>query len=138
MLPLSQWTDPALETMLPAYVDLLKNMSLQLGGSPQLFPFFAIKDQESQKTFFPLFSATLETATCVYAQSDSFVHISCLNLIVDLLQIGNEPIQDWIRQAESEQRHLASHVCELLLRRYRRIINLTTGPVIDGVRSSTP
>lgn len=133
MLPLTQWTDPALEKMIPAYVDLLKNLALQLGGSPQLFPFFTV--QAGDDVLFPLLSATIEVAMSSFAQSDSFVHISCLNLVVDIMQITYEPVRAWVCKAEQEQRHLADHLCQLLLRRYYKIANLSTGPVVDAVRS---
>jgi hypothetical protein len=134
MLPLTQWTDPAMEIMLPAYVDLLKNLALQLAGSPQLFPFFTVQDGDG--VLFPLLSATIETGTSSYAQSDSFVHITCLNLMVDIMQISFEPVRSWVSyDAEIEQKHLVNHLCQLLLRRYRKIANLTIGPVVDAVRS---
>lgn len=134
MLPLTQWTDPAMEKLLPAYVDLLKNLALQLVGSPRLFPFFTVQDGDG--VLFPLLSATIETGTSSYAQSDSFVHITCLNLMVDIMQISFEPVRSWVSyNAESEQNHLADHLCQLLLRRYRKIANLTIGPVVDAVRS---
>jgi hypothetical protein len=134
MLPLTQWTDPAMEIMLPAYVDLLKNLALQLAGSPQLFPFFTVQDGDG--VLFPLLSATIETGTSSYAQSDSFVHITCLNLMVDIMQISFEPVRSWVSyDAEIEQKHLVNHLCQLLLRRYRKIANLMIGPVVDAVRS---
>jgi hypothetical protein len=134
MLPLTQWTDPALEKMLPAYVDLLKNFALQLVGSPHLFPFFTVQDGDD--VLFPLLSATIEIGTSSYAQSDSFVHITCLNLMVDIMQISFEPVRSWVScDAETEQQHLADHLCQLLLRRYRKIANLAIGPVVDAVRS---
>lgn len=134
MLPLQQWTGQALETMLPPYVDLLKTLAMQLGDAPQLFPFFTI--QEKNRIHFPLFSATLQTGTSAFAQSNSFVHATCLNLIVDFMQIPCSPIQDWISQGQPEQRAFADHLCSLLLRRYTRIAHLTSGPVVDGIRSS--
>jgi hypothetical protein len=135
MLPLTQWTDPAMEKMLPAYVDLLKNLALQLVGSPRLFPFFTVQDGDG--VLFPLLSATIETGTSSYAQSDSFVHITCLNLMVDIMQISFEGVRSWVSDnAENEQKLLADHLCQLLLRRYRKIANLTIGPVVDSVRSN--
>jgi hypothetical protein len=110
MLPLTQWTDPALEIMLPAYVDLLKNLTLQLGASPHLFPFFTL--QRGDSAVFPLFSAMLETGTSSFAKSDSFIHATCLNLIVGIMQIDHTPIEDWIRTAAVEQQLLANHFCE--------------------------
>jgi hypothetical protein len=137
ILPLQQWTDPALEIMLPLYVGFIKTLSLQLSGSPpQLFPFFAVHEPANNHVYFPLFTATLDTATSTYAQSNAYVHFTCLNLIVDLMQIQFAPIREWIRGAEREQGLLARHLATLLRRRSRRIANLATGPVVDGVRSN--
>jgi protein CLEC16A len=135
VLPLQQWTDPALELMLPAFVDLLKNLSLQLTGSPELFPLFTVEDKEGCVTF-PLFSVITQITISSHAQSDSFVHATCMNLIVGLIQIGYPSIHGWICQADREQSFLANHFCRLLTGRYQRISNLSTGPVVDAVRSN--
>jgi hypothetical protein len=81
---------------------------------------------------------TLDTATSAYAyaQSNAYVYFTCLNLIVDLMQIQYAPIREWIRGAEREQCLLASHLAALLRRMYQRIANLATGPVVDDVRSN--
>ena len=134
MLPLQQWTDPALEAMLPAYVEMVKTLAFQLSDSPNLFPFFIV--QENDRIHFPLFSATLQTGTSSFAQSNSFVHATCLNLIVDVMHIPYPPIQDWLHEAEAEQAALADHLCSLMLRRYTRLVHLTSGPVVDNVRST--
>eukprot|EP00977_Amphora_coffeiformis_P007176 scaffold1564_cov174-Amphora_coffeaeformis.AAC.14 len=134
MLPLQQWTDPALETMLPAYVEMVKTLALQLSDSPSLYPFFTV--EEKDRIHFPLFSATLQTGTSSFAQSNSFVHATCLNLIVDVMHISYPPIQDWLHEAEAEQAALADHLCSLMLRRYTRLVHLTSGPVVDNVRST--
>jgi protein CLEC16A len=134
MLPLSQWTDPALEIMLPPYVDMVKALTLQLSDAPHLFPFFTIQD--SGRLYFPLFSATLQTGTSSFAQANSFVHATCLNLIVDVMQIPAAPIREWLVAAEAEQVTLVDHLCALLLRRYTRLAHLATGPVVDGIRSN--
>lgn len=136
MLPLTQWTDPALEVMLPAYTDLLKTLSLQLGGSPDLFPFFTFQSNETA-VMFPLFSAIVHIATSSYAQSDSYVHGTCLNLIVGLMRISDDHIRSWICRAEREQRQLCGHLCRQLHEQHRRIANSTIGPVVDTVRSSS-
>jgi len=134
--PLNQWTDPALDVLLPAYADLLKTLSLQLGGNPELFPFFTIQHDCSQKVVsFPLFSALIQIATSAYAQSDSYVYATCLNLIVGLMRISDAPVRKWICQSEREQRLFCNHIAKQLLERYRRISNLSTGPVVDAVRS---
>lgn len=137
MVPLTQWTDPALEVMLSAYTDLLKTLSLQLGGSPELFPFFTYHSGPDSAALFPMFSAIIQIITSSHAQSDSYVHAMCLNLIVGLMRISEGPVRTWICQAEREQRQLCSHICCQLTKRYRRIANLTMGPVVDTVRSNS-
>jgi hypothetical protein len=136
MLPLQQWTDPALEKMMPAYVALLKNGARQLSSDPHLFPFLTSQDPTSEASSFPLFSAALDTATSPYAYSDSFVYGISVNVAVNIMQIPYPPIQSWISDAATEQGRLADHLCHGLLQRYLRITNLTTGPVVDGVRSN--
>ena len=131
MLPLMQWTDPALEKMMPAYVDLLSTLALQLISDPQIFPFLTNPGSSG----FPLFAAALEAATCVYAQSDSHVYENCLNVIISIVQSQHPPIRSWLSEAGSEQQQLADHLCQGLLDRYHRICNLSTGPVVDGIRS---
>jgi hypothetical protein len=136
MLPLQQWTDPALEKMMPAYVELLKNGARQLSSDPHLFPFLTSQDPASGASYFPLFSAALDTATSPYACSDSFVYGTSVNVGVNIMQIPYPPIRSWISDAATEQGRLADHLCHGLLQRYLRITNLTTGPVVDGVRSN--
>ena len=157
-IPLDQWTDPAMEILVPPYVDLLKNLALVLSDSPHLFCFFnsttttkgdyeddpknrhcdhtTMKKQST--TNFSLFSATLETGTGSFAESNSFVHATCLNLIVDLMQMQDSAIQRWVREeAQQEQVLLAHHLCDVFLRRHRRMVILTNGPVVDSVRCDT-
>jgi hypothetical protein len=137
MLPLQQWTDPALSKMMPAYVDLLKNVTVQLADDPHLFPFLTVEDPTKEKiTKFPLFSAALETATSLFAQSEYQIYGTSLGVAVNIMQILHPPIQTWVCNAGWEQRRLADHLCQRLLDRYFRIANLTTGPVLDGVRSN--
>jgi hypothetical protein len=149
ILPLQQWTEQALAKMLPAYIDLLKNLTLQLADDPDLFPFLTIESntlsdsnddlQESSTSDieFPLFSAALETATSVYAQSDSQAYATCLAIILNLMQIPHKPIQTWICQSSVSQRILADHLCQRLLDRYHRMTNLTRGPVVNGARHNS-
>lgn len=136
LLPLEQWNDSALELMLPAYVDLLKHLSLRLGSSPHLFPLFTVQGSKPQVAF-PLFSALVETAKSGIAQSDSFIHATCLNLIVSLMQIEDSAIEEWIRAAANWEHGaaLANHVGDLLVRQFYRIADVCTGPVVDPRRS---
>jgi Uncharacterised conserved protein len=93
------------------------------------------EDGEDHGLLFPLYSAVLETATGAFAQSDSVVYGTCLVVAVNVMQIEHEPIQRWVCNAGAQQRILANHLCQRLIDRYFRIVNLTTGPVVDGLRS---
>lgn len=136
ILPINQWTDPATEILLPAISNLLKTLSLQLGGSPELFPLFTeIDNYKKAVASFSLFSALVEITTSIYGQSDSYVYATCLNLIVGLLRISNAPVRSWICHSEKEQKLLCKHIANFMMERYRRIANLTTGPVVDAIRS---
>jgi len=158
ILPLQQWTEPAVAKMLPAYVDLLKNLTLQLADDPNLFPFLTIEsnccwgddandqdddlDDDDDKSVasrveFPLFTAALETACSAYAQSDSQIYATCLAIIINLMHIPHLPIQTWICRSSISQRILADHLCQRLLDRYRRMVNITRGPVVDGARHNS-
>ncbi|KAG7364568.1 hypothetical protein IV203_037770 [Nitzschia inconspicua] len=136
MQPIQQWTEPAIATMLPAYVDLLKNLTLQLADDPHLFPFLTVETQDGATATvqFPLFSAALETASSYYTQSDAQIYATCFAIIINLLQIPHRPIQDWLNRSTLSQRVLSDHLCECLLNRFNRITYLTTGPVVDGPR----
>ena len=149
ILPLQQWTEQALAKMLPAYIDLLKNLTLQIADDPDLFPFLTIEnstlsdsDDDLEESSisdieFPLFSAALETVTSVYAQSDSQAYATCLAIILNLMQISHKPIQTWICQSSFSQRILADHLCQRILDRYHRMSNLTRGPVVNGARHNS-
>ena len=151
MLPLQQWTEPAMSKMVPAYVDLLKNLTLQLADEPHLFPFLTLEmnvaaDSSDDKiedsvtknnVEFPLFSAALETATSYFAQSDSQIYATCLSIIINLMHLPHPPIQTWICQSSCSQRILADHLCQRLHDRYQRMTNLTRGPVVDGSRNKS-
>ncbi|OEU13288.1 hypothetical protein FRACYDRAFT_209626 [Fragilariopsis cylindrus CCMP1102] len=151
MLPLQQWTEPAMSKMVPAYVDLLKNLTLQLADEPHLFPFLTLEmnvtaDSSDDKiedsvtknnVEFPLFSAALETATSYFAQSDSQIYATCLSIIINLMHLLHPPIQTWICQSSCSQRILADHLCQRLHDRYQRMTNLTRGPVVDGSRNKS-
>lgn len=114
--------------MMPAFLDLLKNLGLLLAGSPDLFPFFANNDS------FPLLHAALEIGTSAYAQADSFVHITCLSIIVNTMKIDTPQIQSWVSTAVPEMTRLCEHLSELLLNQYNKIADLSTGPIADCLR----
>jgi hypothetical protein len=138
LFPLKKWTDPAMEKMMPAYVDLLKNLALQLDSDPNIFPFLLLQNPvlSGSSLSFPLFSAALETATSSYAQSNSHAYGTGLNVIVNIMQISFPSIQTWVGNANVEQGRIADHLCRRLHDRFLRIANLTTGPVVDSVRSN--
>lgn len=153
ILPLQQWTDQALERMLLPYIDLLKNLTLQLRASPSLFACLVVMEEEhvvevdeenrseaetGSTSLFPLFTAALSTAQSAYAHSHSFAHVTCLNLMVSLLQM--EPVHAWFMQGtmqqQQQQRILSHHIAQLVLDTYQRMSALTTGPVVNTVRAT--
>jgi protein CLEC16A len=135
MLPLRQWTNHALEEMLPLYVELLRSISIQLTASPGLISFLAWNDSGSHQ--FPLVFAAVEVVTSSYAKSDSYVHEKCLKLLVSLMQTPDPPIRGLVSAATTEHQKLSMHICQRLLDRYHRLAMLTTGPVVDPIRSNS-
>jgi Uncharacterised conserved protein len=138
VLPLQQFTTSALDAMMPAYVQFLKTVSFQISANPDLlFPLCSIQDKNnSEICLFPLYSSIIAVMRSNYAKMDSYVHASCLNLTVGLMQISHPSIQHWISfHADKDQRYLADHMCNLCLESYLRIVNTTIGPVVDVVRS---
>jgi hypothetical protein len=117
MLPFRQWTDSALSKMMPEYVDLLKNVTVQLTDDPNLFPFLIMEDPETSSTNFSLFSAALELATSSFAQSDSAIYDTCLAVVVNLMKTESVSIKNWIISASSEQKKLADHLSQRMLDR---------------------
>ena len=133
VVPLKQWTDPALEIMLPAYVDLLKSLANQLHANPHLLPLLTMPlTVNGNIIYIPLVKCTLETAKSSYTQSNSFAHATCLNLLVDLIQL--EHVRDFL--GDDEQLAFCEHFCRLFLDRYGRFKTLTSGPVVNGPRST--
>lgn len=117
MTPFQQWTHSSLTKMIPEYVDLLKNVTMQLTDDPSLFPFLVIDDPETESTKFPLFSAALELATSAFAQSDSSVYDTCITVVVNLMKIKSDAIEKWFMSASSGQKKLADHLSQRLLDR---------------------
>lgn len=164
-LPLHLWTDQAAAIILPPYVELLKALTLQLTASPHLLPCFLDATSEARGSeAMPLLAALLEAAAFGYGNSDSFVHATCLNLMVNLLNVP--VVHQWISQQEpsirpasravssddekkeddsptpAERRtqppqvRLASHLTLLFADRFERLVALTNGPVVNTVRST--
>jgi len=136
MLPLRQWTNHALEEMLPLYVELLRSLQVQLAASPGLMSFLTRDDDSQSQHVFPLFYAAIEVLTSAYANSDSFIHDKCLKLLVSLMHIPDPSIRVLISSSTGEHQKLSLHICQRLLDRYRRLSMLTTGPVVDPIRSN--
>jgi hypothetical protein len=117
MLPFRQWTDSALGKILPAYVNLLKTITMQLTNDSNMFPFLTMKDSKTGAANFPLFSAALEVTMSAFAQSDSEIYDTCLDVVINLMKFQSAPLQNWIVAANVEQRKLADHLCQRLLDR---------------------
>jgi Uncharacterised conserved protein len=127
MTPLRQWTDPALEIMVPFYVGLLKSLVRQIAASPEdIFTFLKMDDR------FPLLSSSLDVAT--YPKTDSTVRSTCLNLIVTMLKISNPHVRNWISNAETELHGISTFICTRLIDRYNQMAKLLPGPVVDHIR----
>ena len=144
LLPLSQWTESALRVMVCPFIDLLKILSMQLSGSPDLFPLYTVdvrlqdhpNQQLDSKLSFPLFTTIIQLTKEKYVQSDSYIYATCLNIVVGLLKISDPTIRTWIStNADVEQALLCTHLTQESSVQYRRIVNLATGPVVDAERS---
>lgn len=131
MIPLCQFTDEALEEMMPIYISFLKTLALQLAVSPHLFDFYVvtpssnIQSNSTSRTspHFPLFSAAVEVATSSYAQSDPFVHLTALNIILNISQNPSKQVTDAISDAVTEQCQLFTYLCRKLIKRYHSLVN---------------
>lgn len=134
MFPLRQWNNHALEEMLPLYVELLRSIGIQLAASPGLLS--CLSRDESQSHNFPLFYAAVEVLTSSYANADSYLHDKCLKIVISLMQIPDASVRALTSTATAEHQKLSLHVCQRLLDRYRRLCMLTTGPVVDPIRSN--
>ena len=168
MLPLTQWTEQALEIMLPPFCDLLQQLTLHLSAHPQHWiPLFVVQDDNdivdaanennnnncttattTTTSSFPLFSVTLATLCSTLAQSNSFLHATCLHLLVNLLQMLSDTMQNDNHDISlttfttgllipvTEQVTLAHHISHKLVQRYHKIASITTGPAVDAIRST--
>ena len=130
MTPLRQWTDNALEIMIPIYVGLLRSQVLQVAASPADIFTFLRMDQK-----FPILSSTIEVATC--PKTDATSRSACLNLIVTLLNIPHPQVRNWINNAESDLHMISTFICTRLIDRYHQMANLLLGPVVDHIRCNT-
>lgn len=120
LLPLDKWTTPALEVLTPPYAALLRKLTMQLGSCPELFPFFIVQGEDQQTTAFPLLSAMTHLTMSPGVQSDSYVHATCLNLIVGLMKISDSTVRSWISRAKSCFHHTTQS--QRLSHRHRRCL----------------
>jgi len=78
-------------------------------------------------TRFPLLHSSIQVLSSAFAKSDAFVHITALNIILNLCQIPLGHIRTVIGEAVVDQQILLSHLCQRLVSRYRRIAHMTVG-----------
>ena len=124
MVPLQQFTDKALDEILPVYVSFLKNLALQLTKSQELFQFFCDQNgTTSSLPSFPLFYAAVEVISSPLnvARTDSFISTTVLNVILNICQLQVEEIRVVISKSYLEQRMLFSHICNELVERFEAI-----------------
>jgi len=145
IVPLQQWTAPALDEILPVYISFLKTLALQLVNSPHLFQFFCDNNgtilcdnngTTSSMPTFPLFHAAIEVASSPLnvAQSDTFVHTTALNIILNLCQLPSDEIRSVINESYIEQFLFLSSLCTELSTRYETIATLVVGKKVDAAR----
>jgi protein CLEC16A len=148
LLPLSQWTESALQIMLYPYIEFLKILSMHLSGSPELFPLYTVAvqtrehHQNNSKSAvvlsFPLFTSIVKLTTSSYVHLDSYIYATCVNVVVGLLKISDPSIRSWISTySDMEQEQLCTHLTQLSKEQYCRMVNLATGPVVDAERSKS-
>mmetsp|Transcript_8552 Transcript_8552/g.12395 ORF Transcript_8552/g.12395 Transcript_8552/m.12395 type:complete len:920 (+) Transcript_8552:43-2802(+) len=129
IVPLTQWSDPALELMLPAYTELLQSLVHHLVLSPsEIFTFLKVGEK------LPLFSSTVEVA--ISPRSDSFTKSKCLNLIVTMLRIRDSSFRSWISHLMFDIKLLLEYACDRIISCYSQMVNLLVGPVVDHMRSN--
>lgn len=141
MIPLQQWTDKALDEILPVYVSFLKTLALQLTKSQELFQFFCDQNgATSSLPSFPLFYAAVEVVSSPsnqnLGQSDSFVLTTAFNIILNICQLQGEEIRVVIGESYTEQRMLLSHLCDELVERHDTIAYIMIGNRVDSERNS--
>lgn len=144
VVPLEQWSDSALDEILPVYISFLKSMALQLANKPDLFHFFYHPNgqesgNDSPSIFLPLFpllyaAVEVTTSTCKGAQSDTFVQTTALNIILNIFQLEDPNISSIILQSRVEQHMLMSHLCQQLNERYLAIIDIMIGKHVSSWR----
>jgi len=138
VIPLQQWSDDALDEILPVYISFLKTLALQLAKSPNLFQFYC--DQHGSSSTlppFPLFYAAIEVASSPLSvvRADNFVCTTALNIILNLFQLPVEEIRSVIADSYTEQKMLLSHLSNEIVNQYENIVDILIGPRIDLERN---
>uniref|UniRef100_A0A7S3V6E3 FPL domain-containing protein n=1 Tax=Chaetoceros debilis TaxID=122233 RepID=A0A7S3V6E3_9STRA len=121
-VPLRQFTEEALDEILPVYISFLKTLALLLAdNSKHLFHFFCNQNGSSSSLpTFPLLYAACEVISSV-SRNDSFVQTTCLNIILNIFQLPEQEIRDVIGESFMEQTMLFSYLAEKLHGRYETI-----------------
>lgn len=148
-LPMGQWTSSALEVMMPEYIGLLKALAVTLAGSPHLLQFFVNNRHATDESpedggqrhhwvpKFPLLHSSVHILASAFAQSDSFAHVTALNIVLSVCQIPAGEVRALVGESVAEQRTLLSYLCQRLSGRYRRIAHLSVGVAAgDASRSA--
>ena len=138
VVPLQQWSDDALDEILPVYISFLKTLALQLAKSPNLFQFYCDQHGSSSNLPpFPLFYAAIEVASSPLnvVRADNFVCTTALNIILNLFQLPVEEIRSVIADSCTEQKMLLSHLSNEIFNQYENIVDILIGPRIDLERN---
>lgn len=131
MIPLKQWTNRALEIMLPAFVALMKGLSQHLIVEPAGVSMF-LRVGDGQRQHFPLFVAMVEIAT--YPKMESSIRSACLQLLVGVMSVRNSAVADLVHQCEIQQTKLCRYLCSRVNDRCTNLTKLVIGPVVDARR----
>ncbi len=130
-IPLSKFTNAALDELMPVYISFLKTLALRLSSSPTLFQFFV--DAETGQTF-PLFTAAINAASSDFAKTDRMVRSTALNIVVNVCKIQHDAIRRVIGDSVDEQRILLHALTTRLLDQIRELKQLTVGRTVDAAR----
>jgi len=131
LLPLHQFTRDSLEEMMPTYITFLKTLALKLAHSPHLFHLYVIPGNSTidsnVSSQFALFPAAVEVAISSYTSSESsFVHLTALNIILNLCQIQSDDIRSSIGECVRAQHLFFQYLCRKLLSIYDILVQLVT------------
>ncbi|GMH87319.1 hypothetical protein TL16_g10816 [Triparma laevis f. inornata] len=130
-IPLGNYVSEVLEELMPTYISFLKTLALRLSSSPTLFQFFV--DELSGSTF-PLFTAAVRAASSEYAETDSFVRLTALNIVVNVCKIEHDAIRRVIGESVEEQKvgfNLFALLTVLITRLNKHIQHISTITAAD-------